>query len=497
MTKYFTPFLVLILVISPLSAKEEARKNVLILSIDDLNDWVGCLGGHPQAATPNIDRLARRGVLFSNAHCQGPICGPSRASLFSGRYPHTTGVYQQPSGDDMYLDKRLFRKSMMPEYFAAHGYSTLAAGKLLHGYPHEKTFGEYRNTGGFGPKPPNGKRLHYHLPGGLYSGTQTDWGVFPEKEEEMPDHVAATWAEEKLGGKLEEPFFMGVGFYRPHVPFYVPEKWFEGFPLDEIELPAVRDNDLEGVPETGVRVHELPKYPDLEFLRKEDDQQFLLCVQAYLACIAFVDAQVGRVLDALDGSDYADNTVVVLFSDHGYHLGEKDRVSKHSLWEESTRVPLIFSGPGIPEGESTNKPVGLIDIYPTLLEVAGLPPKGSNEGWTLRGAWEDQGWEWRHSVLTNYGYGNDALRSETHRYIRYEDGTEELYDMENDPNAWNNLAGLPESKRLLVEFRRELPEFVAPYHPATSKKPINAWFEGHLKEHGVIEGGRKEEEKSL
>ncbi|MEM9481537.1 MAG: sulfatase [Verrucomicrobiota bacterium] len=495
--KPLASFLLLILVNASLAAKEDSRPNVLILSIDDLNDWVGCLGGHPQAKTPNIDRLAKRGVLFKNAHCQGPICGPSRASLFSGRYPHTTGVYQQPAGDGMYLDKRLFRRSMMPEYFAANGYSTLAAGKLLHGYPHERTFEEYKSTGGFGPKPPNEKRFHYHLPDVPYSGTQTDWGVFPEKDEEMPDHIAATWAEEKLAGPLEEPFFMGVGFYRPHVPFYVPQKWFDMFPLEEIELPEVRENDLEGVPETGVKVHELPKYPDLEFLRKEEDRQFRLCVQAYLACIAFVDAQVGRVLDALDDSDYADNTVIVLFSDHGYHIGEKDRVSKHSLWEESTRVPLIFAGPGVPEGKSTDLPVGLIDIYPTLLELAGLPPKGSNEGWTLRGTWEDLGWEWRRSILTTYGLGNGSLRSATHRYIRYEDGTEELYNMVEDPNAWNNLAGLPESERLLAEFRRDLPQFVSSYHPATSKKPINAWFEEHLKQHGVIEGGEKEKEKNL
>ncbi len=469
-----------------LKAADETSPNVLLIGIDDLNDWVGCLGGHPQAKTPNIDRLAKRGTLFTNAHCQGPICGPSRACLFSGRYPHTTGVYQQPGKKAMLADKAFFNGHMMPEYFSKQGYETMAVGKLMHGYPDNVAFqtygGKFEN---FGPKPADGFRFNYHLPKVPWSGTQTDWGVFPESDEMMPDHKSATWAEERLAEPRKEPFFLAVGFIRPHVPFYVPQKWFDLFPLEEIQLPAVRTDDFDDVPEIGVRIHELPKYPDLEFLQADDDKQFKLCVQAYLACIAFVDHQVGRVLDALEASPHRDNTAIVLFSDHGYHIGEKDRVSKHSLWEESTRVPLIVAAPGLSAGQTSDLPVGLIDLYPTLLELTGLPEREENEGMSLVPILKNEGGDWRHSVLTTYARGNDSLRSLEYRYIRYEDGSEELYNVKADPNCWGNLAGRNESEAIIRRFQGDLPKENAPYHVANSKSPINAWFKKHLMENGV------------
>ncbi|MEK6237385.1 MAG: sulfatase, partial [Planctomycetales bacterium] len=458
---------------SPILAADSPKPNVLFIAIDDLNDWVGCLGGHPQAKTPNIDRLAKRGMLFLNAHCQGPICGPSRASLLSGLYPHETGVYQQPGGAAMEKDAAHFRGRLLPEYFAQHGYETLAVGKITHGYPVAKAFGDYGGKfEGSGPKPPKGKRFNYHLPDVPWTGTQTDWGAFPESDDQMPDHKAADWGVRQLSQEHAKPFFLAVGFVRPHVPFYVPRKWFDAFPLDEIKTPPVRDDDLDDVPEIGRRIHELPKYPRLAWLQQNDGEQFRKCVQAYLACSMFVDHQVGRVLDALDQGPHADDTVIVLFSDHGYHLGEKDRVSKHSLWEESTRVPLIVA-PSKKNAESAasvakrcSQPVGLIDLYPTIVDLCGLPAKTSNAGRSLVPLMKNPDSAWRFSVLTTYARGNHALRSKRYRYIRYEDGSEELYDHQRDPHEWKNLANRDEHAQRIARFREELPTKEAPYHKA-------------------------------
>ena len=467
-----------------------ARPNVLMIAIDDLNDWLGCMGGHPQAMSPHIDQLAHRGTLFTNAHCQGPICGPSRASLLSGRYPHSTGVYQQPSGKGLEEDREFFAGHLLPEYFADHGYRTLGCGKITHGYSAKKAFQEFGGTfGGFGPKPK--ARVHYHLPDVPWTGTLTDWGAFPDVDEKMPDHQVADWATDKLRQTYDRPFFLAVGFVRPHVPFYVPGKWFEPFDAATISLPEVKEDDLSDVPDVGRRMHAMPKYPNLRFLRANDDRQFRLAVQAYLSCIRFVDHQVGRVLAALDESEYADNTVVVLWSDHGYHLGEKDRVSKHSLWEESTRVPLIIYDPRNHTAENAglrcDQPVGLIDLYPTLLQLCDLPPKASNEGKSLVGLVHSPESESRSPVLTTYARDNHSLRGSHLRYIRYEDGTEELYDHRDDPQEWTNLAQDPSYSKQLSMMRARLPSDSAPYHPTTSPKPVNEWFAEHLRRNHVTD----------
>ena len=486
-----TPFFVF-LFLSLIAWSVRAKTNALLIAIDDLNDWVGCMAGHPQALTPNIDRLAKRGMLFTNAHCQGPICGPSRGSLLSGYYLHRTGLYQQPGGKAMEKDEKFFHGRMMPQFFSAHGYATWGVGKISHGYSDKKLFDVYGGKfAGSGPKPPNGKRFNYFLPDVPWTGTQTDWGAYPDRDEEMPDHKVADWAVERLARQSDKPFFLGVGFIRPHVPFYVPQKWFELFPLKEIKLPPVRMDDLSDVPETSRRMHELPKYPRLEFLRSNDDEHFRKCVRAYLACIAFVDHQVGRVIDALDEGPHAKDTSVILFSDHGYHIGEKDRVSKHSLWEESTRVPLVV----VPaqsqaadfgaKGRVCAKPVGLIDLYPTMLEMCGLPKNKKNEGMSLVPLLRDPSREWRFAVLTTYARKNHALRSERYRYLRMEDGTEEFYDHRNDPNEWTNLAGEKSLEGEINQFRASLPKTDAPYHPSVRSAPINAWFKEHLRRNGL------------
>lgn len=465
-----------------------APKNVLFICVDDLNDWVGCMGGHPQAKTPYMDALAARGTLFKNAHCQAPICGPSRASFLSGRYVHETGLYDQPRGKGKMIDdKENFGGQLLTEYFSQHGYETLAAGKITHGYPLKKAVDKAGSTGSSGPKPKGPKppddvrfnfRPDYSQP---YTGTQTDWAAFPDQDKKMPDHQTADWVIEELGRRHDKPFFMAVGFHRPHVPFYVPQKWFDLHPLDQVIVPEIKDDDLFDVPDIGIRVHELPRYPQLPWLRKNNDEQLRKCTQAYLACTTFVDAQVGRVVEALKKSAHAKNTIIVFFSDHGYHLGEKGRVSKHGLWEESIRVPLIIVEPGKEKAQVCSRPVGLIDLYPTLLELCGLPKRKANSGRSLvplLNEPDNPDVPWRNSILTTYARGNHSLRSERFHYIRYQDGSEELYDHHNDPNEWRNLLGPLSSWHgsVLAEFRSQLPKREAEYHAAVGYGAVNAWF---------------------
>lgn len=436
-----------------------ARPNVLLIAIDDLNDWIGCMGGHPQAQTPNIDRLAERGVLFNNAHCQSPVCNPSRASLMSGLYPESTGIYflSPPPVESPTLRKQ----ALMPQRFLDEGYYVTGAGKLFHnGEMQNETY--VPNYGGqfgsFGPMPD--KKISAYPGHPLW-----DWGAYPEQDEQMPDHQIATWAEERLAEKQERPLWLGVGFYRPHVPQFAPQKWFDMYPLETLRLPAVVENDLKDIPEYGVNLTRLKHVsPTMEWVKENGEWKPL--VQSYLACVSFVDHQVGRVLDALDASPCADNTIVVLFSDHGFHLGEKERFAKRSIWQDGAGVPLIIAGPGVAKGKSCAKPVQLLDIYPTLLDLAGLKADLRHEGHSLRPLLENPSADWAHVARSSFGPGNVAIVSEQYRYIHYNDGSEELYDRQADPNEWHNLASNPEKKAVLARHRAKLPKT---YHPALGK----------------------------
>jgi arylsulfatase A-like enzyme len=435
---------------------ESTRPNILFIAIDDLNDWVGVLDGHPDAHTPNIDRLGESGFVFLNAHTQAPLCGPSRASLMSGLRPSTTGIYGQIEDEDLrsahpLMDSTLF----LPEYFGSNGYKTMGIGKLFHRHAPEGVFEESGGrVPGFGPKPP--ERRHWDQP-----ETSTDWGPFPDDDADMPDHQSATWVIERLHEEHDRPFLLAVGFLRPHVPWHVPPHWFDLHPLDSLTLPPYLPEDLQDVPETGLRMASTPQMPTTEWAIEHD--QWPAIVQAYLASVSFVDAQVGRILDALESSAHADNTVVVLFSDHGYHIGEKNRFAKHSLWERATRVPLIFAGPGIPEGRTTSAPAQLLDIYPTLVAAAGLPENRWNEGRNLVSLMQDPGMDWPHAAVTTYGRNNHGIAVEGFRYIRYEDGSEELYDHASDPYEWHNLANDPRSVDLVRELTGHVPDTNGPW----------------------------------
>ena len=433
------------------NVQETQRPNVLLIAVDDLNDWVGCLGGHPQVKTPNIDRMAANGVLFTNAHCQSPVCNPSRASMMTSLYPSTTGIYfLEPDIKESPVAKR---NTLMPQRFLEEGYHVSGGGKLFHNGQgiNERYIPNYAGQfGGFGPLPQ--EKISSYPGHPLW-----DWGVFPESDEQMPDYKIAHWASERLAEHHDSSIWMGVGFYRPHVPQFAPQKWFDMYPIDSVQLPNHLKNDIDDISPYGVNITRLEHvHPPWEWVL--ENEQWKPLVQSYLACVSFVDEQVGKVYNALQKSEYANNTYVVLYSDHGFHQGEKDRFAKRSLWEDGARVPMIIIGPGIPKGVRCNKPVQLLDIYPTLLELTGLEADSLHEGNSLVPLLKDSEYQWPHYARTSFGPGNYAIVSEGYRFIQYNDGSEEFYDHSNDPHEWYNVIDNPKYLKLVENHRAQLPQ---------------------------------------
>ncbi len=470
--------LTFVMILATLTAPALAgeRPNVLFIAIDDLNDWVGPLGGHPQVKTPHMDRLAARGVTFTNAHCQSPLCNPSRTSLMLGLRPTSTGIY----GLSPWFRKVEALKDAVPlqQYFKQHGYRTLAAGKIYHG-GHMKEFEVNGKPGGVGVKPAK-KLVSAPTPGGNHP--LMDWGTFPHDDADKGDYRVASWAVEQIRSHTgDRPFFMGVGFFLPHVPLYVTQRWWDMYPDDSLQMPPVKAGDRADTPLSSWYIHWMLPEPRLSWLKEHNEWRPL--VRGYLASVSFVDAQVGRVIEALEQSPHADNTVVVLWSDHGYHLGEKAISGKNSLWERSTRVPLIFAGPGVVKAGRCASPVELLDIYPTLVELCGLPPREGLEGHSLTPQLRDPAAPRKWPAITSHNQGNHTIRTDRWRYIRYGDGAEELYDLASDPQEWTNLAGDAKHASTIAELRQWLPKVDLPPAPGSAhrvleKRPDGWYWEG-------------------
>ncbi len=438
---------------------ENARPNILFIAVDDLNDWLGCMDGHPNAITPNMDRLASQGVLFTNAHCQAPLCGPSRASIMTGLRPSSTGIYGMINDNEIKSDNEATAGiQFLPEYFKNQGYHTMGIGKLFHHHAPDGLFDESGGRSkGFGPLPKErfvwdgyGTSDKEH-----YGHTSTDWGAFPEYDSLMPDDHSADWAIERLNRKYDKPFFLGIGFLRPHVPLYVPQNWFDMHPLEGLEMPPYKADDLDDVPPVALKINDLPMMPSTDWAIESGEWPKI--VQAYLACVSFVDYEVGRVLHALENSRYADNTVIVLWSDHGYRLGEKGTFAKHALWEPATNAPLIFAGAGVPRGKVVDAPVEMLSIYPTLLDLCALPAYNRNEGKSLLPVMVTDEPANDYVAITTFGMNNHAIRTNEYRYIQYEDGLGELYDHYTDQEEWKNLFDDPDYKSVIQDFKGLLP----------------------------------------
>lgn len=449
---------------SSLGQPSSSAPNVLFLAVDDMKDWVNCLGGYEGTVhTPNIDRLAARGMLFTNAHCPSPKCAPSRAAILTGMRPSTTGLYDNghwwlPNLPDVVT---------LPAHFRGHGYHVVGAGKIFHhtaGNHPPNQWDDFqrlifRNDPWF-----RGVKLNYpwseHHPfpkafpfSGVHGlGHENDWGELKIPEQDYDDALSVDYACNVLSQNHDKPLFLACGLFRPHLPWYVPSKYFDLYPIDEIVTPIVPVDDLDDVPSEGLA---LAKAGRTDLLAIKKAAAWKQAIRAYLASISFADAQLGRVLDALDASRYGKNTILVLWSDHGWHLGEKQHWHKSTLWEEATRVPLIISVPGYRSGRCI-RPVNLIDLYPTLVELTGLPSIDSHDGVSLVPLLREPDRDWDRPSVIEYKLGNAAVRSDRYRYIRYRDGGEELYDHQTDDSEWKNLA----DDERYSEIKRQLSDWI-------------------------------------
>ena len=419
--------------------------NVLFIAVDDLNDWVGVLGGHPQARTPNMDRLVEvtGATVFERAYCPASVCGPSRSAILTGLRPSTTGIYG--NGNNLTASPVAKDVLTLPQYFSAHGYHSLSTGKIFHKHPvwggmdeGQWAFDEWANTtGSLGIDLSDGPLNKLPMLEGARRGEEFDWGPTGVPVEETGDYKAAVWAAEQLDRDFDgKPFFLALGISKPHLPFYVPQEFFDMHPLEAVQVPEIDLDDLDDI----LNAKGKPKFsPSDDFQRIQQADQFKEVTQAYLAAVSYADHCVGVVLDKLEKSPYADNTIVVIWGDHGWFLGEKLRYRKTHLWEESTRVPLLIRLPGKTAPNSrTDRIVNLLDLYPTLVEWAGLPAKPNLEGHSFADL-KTLSAEEERPTLTTMGFRNHSVRGDRYRYTRYDDGTEELYDHQTDPLERTNL----------------------------------------------------------
>jgi arylsulfatase A-like enzyme len=444
MTARPVPALALLLLLAaPALAADTPRPNILFIAVDDLNDWVGSLGGHPQVKTPNMDALAARGVNFKRAYCASPVCNPSRTALMTGLRSSTSGVYgnaldraKSPAADVVPLNT----------HFHNNGYYVAAAGKIYHGDGDQ--WGEWDDYA----KPQRGDLSPPEGASGGVGGIR--FAPIDAKDEDMADYHTVEYCLDQLRKKHDKPFFLACGLHKPHMAWNVPRKYYDLFPLDKIELPKVLETDLDDVPPAGRRMAK-PEGDHAEMLKSG---RWKDAVQGYLAAGAFCDAMIGKLLKGFDDSAYKNNTIVVFWGDHGWHLGEKQHWRKFALWEEATRAPLFYAGPGIKPSAACDATVDFMSIYPTLCDLAGLPTPKHVEGVSIAALLKDPSAKWTRPALTTHGKENHGVRSARWRYIRYEDGSEELYDHQADPLEWKNLAADKQYAPIIAEHRQWLPK---------------------------------------
>ena len=449
------------------------RYNVLFIAVDDLNDWVGCFGGHPQAITPNLDKLAKEhGLVMNKAYCPSTVCCPSRSAILTGKRPSTTGVY----GNTQNLKKAPNAKDVvtLPEYFGKNGYHTLSAGKIFHKHPTPEgkdegawAYHEWVDPGGGGSK----GMLWHESPDkvlGTNDQPEMSWGACKAPVEETKDYKTCKWAADQFDRDFEgKPFFMAVGVSKPHLSWVVPQQFFDLYPLETIKPVEIFRDDLDDI----VRQDGKPIFkPGIGGFDGVDKAKLHKQAQrAYLASISYADYCIGVMLDGLKKSKHADNTIIMLWGDHGWHLGEKMKYGKTDLWEESDRVPFLVGVPGMnPPNTKCDGVVNLLDMYPTLIELCGLPPNPENEGRSFAPLVKNPKMEWNHPTLTTYQHKNHSFTDGRYRYTWYggkADGAEELYDHSTDPMEHKNLAANPESKEIIAKFKALLPAHNEPDSP--------------------------------
>jgi iduronate 2-sulfatase len=445
---------------APCSLLHAAKPNVLFIAIDDLRDWVGYLHHNEQTKTPNIDRLAKMGTAFTRSYCAAPVCNPSRTALMSGMRPSTTGVYNNN------IDWRPIvpQEKTLTAQFRKAGYMVCGSGKIYHeSYKRLEDWDDYLKSEG-GDKADK-----------MLSPKAMDEGVGGIKfaplscqDSDLPDWKITDYGIKQLSKAHDKPFFLAVGLHKPHMPWNVPQKWFDLFPLASIKLPPHLENDLDDLPPAGVRM----AHPETDHAPMVKSGRWKEAVQAYLATIAYCDMNLGRLLDAYEQSPHRANTILCLWSDHGWHLGEKSHWRKFALWEEATRSPFMWIVPGVTKpGAVCSTPIDFMGIFPTLTELCGIPTPKHNEGVSFRALLANPNAAWDLPAVTTYRYKNHTVRNAGWRYIRYANGDEELYDEAKDPNEWTNLAAKPEFAAKKVELAKFLPksDIADPAARATNK----------------------------
>lgn len=437
------------------------KPNIVFIAIDDMNDWVGYMGGHEQAITPNMDKLANEGVAFMNAHSVAPGCSPSRNALLYGVEPYNSGLYPFYEHD---IHKQLHDKyTSLPRFLKSNGYNTYGSGKIHHGPEYgELEWTDYLNADRFPRKFAEGK--------GFHTNKKNSFRPTVNPYEEMFDHQVASFGIDVIKNHKagDKPYFAAIGLVKPHLPFDCPVDFYDALP-EKITAPALVGNDLNDIGKEGNSMR-----------RAGDDKKFTSqnkwgdVRKAYLSCISWADYNVGRVLSAVENSPQADNTIVILWSDHGFHLGEKKSFKKFTLWEEANRVPFIILDKrekSAAQGRKVTQAVTLINVYRTLADMAGLQVPDYVDGNSLLPQLKDQSAAVAAPAISSWGRGNYAIRSEHWRFIQYFDGTQELYNHQKDQNEWHNLATLPQYKEKVKEMAAFLPKNEAP----TIEEYISNW----------------------
>jgi len=527
----------LVIVFLPTLSSAADRPNVVLIVCDDLNTQIGHLSGHPQARTPNIDRLARSGVSFRRAYSNNPICAPSRSSFLTGIYPHTSGNL---FWGKWFQNEILANCKTVMEHFRDNGYRVVGSGKLMHHFRRD-VWDEFAHKADYGPMAYDGKQRVGHpavpepfrsigpvdgsfgplsdVPFGGKDGKGWIYGrwdktqpfryVSEEDRSPTPDERNARWAADRIQqfaeADADQPFFLAVGFIRPHTPLHAPKKHFDMFPLDSLELPPIKTGDADDCHYRDVfhdEVKGLRYYAALGKSYPAIQDGLKAFLQAYLACVAAVDGQIGVVVDAVDDSGLRENTIIIVTSDHGWHNGQKEYLFKNSPWEESTRVPFIVRAPGVTKsGEIAEHPVSLIDLYPTLVDLCNL--KGDTrkndrgrplDGHSVRPFLENstsRDWAGPDGALTmiyagaksktgmtpsdlkNPAKQHWSLRTKRWRYVLYNNGAEELYDHAADPYEWTNLAEDPDLASTKNKLKNDLLGMrgAGRRHPRTPRVP--------------------------
>lgn len=446
------------------------RPNVLFIAVDDLNNYALGLNHHATAKTPHLDQLAARGTLFTNAHCAAPGCNPSRASVMTGVAPFNSGVYV--NSQDWRECRRLAEITTLPQHFRDHGYKVIGGGKLYHaanlresqleGFLDARPWHEYfpsrsRQLADDVAPPKQAANGSNEFYGGRF-----DWKKLDIADNEMGDGKVVSWAESQLSQEHGSPLFLGVGIYRPHIPWYTPRSYFDANPISEVRLPVGVNEDLSDIPDPGANFVRQPWHKWLV-----DNDKWNDATQAYLASVGFADAMVGRLIKALDEGPLADNTIVVLWSDHGYHLGHKRHWEKFALWNQTTHVPMIVVDRRFADSSGRcNRPASLLDLYPTLTELCGLDCPAHLDGESLVPFLKNPSTSSDRAVVITHEKNNHAVQSRHWRYIRYFDGSQELYDHRVDPGERDNLAYDAEHTDQIERLAKHLPSSSVSEDPA-------------------------------